>query len=222
MRIAATELASSLSGFLGDKRSEMSTAESVPSEISRYSPLTAIPRGFRGRSICFSHVGNGPLSVRSQSAFQSLRLGILPRTPSTLARGGHQLRLGATWANQWANDDAVFDPAEGRYGHCLLDCESLDAAPTFAWGASDAIQLEAEYEQRWRFEPRMSLILQVLSTQGVARDSGPFSRTSNEVVFGCKWEVRRAGVLEIGILENILTFGNSPDFGVHAALTQRF
>ena len=37
-----------------------------------------------------------------------------------------------------------------------------------------------------------------------------------------KWEVRQAGVLEIGLIENILEFGNSPDFGVHAAWTQRF
>jgi len=49
-----------------------------------------------------------------------------------------------------------------------------------------------------------------------------FSDPSNEIVFGWKWEVRQAGVLEIGLIENILEFGNSPDFGVHAAWTQRF
>ncbi len=367
--VGADDLASTLRTFLGQMRSEMATGESVPSQIFRSTALTETPSGFRGKSICFSHVGYGPLSVRSQSAFQSLRLGILPRTPSTLARGQHQLRLGATWANQWANDDSEFDPAAEQFGDYLLDYESLDAAITYAWGVSDTIQLEAEYEQRWRFggamdsfiqnfhdlfgldqsgrelvprnqfrilldpteggsavdlgeeaegtfarnllltfqhnltcgtatlpalsyavtgryavgdageveggdwdvalsvaasrrfgkfyvyltlgyawyssdsfygieledtqltilaagewrfNPRMSLILQILSTQGVAKDFGPFSEASNEIVIGWKWEVRQAGVLEIGLLENILIFDNSPDFGVHAAFTQRF
>jgi hypothetical protein len=50
----------------------------------------------------------------------------------------------------------------------------------------------------------------------------PFSEFSHEVVVGWKWELGQAGVLEIGLLENIVTFDNSPDFGVHAAFTQRF
>jgi len=365
----AEELASLLQEFLDDLGTEVAAGKPVPAQTFQFTALTVKPGGFRGRSICFSHVGYGPLSVRSQSAFQSLRLGILPRTPSTLARGQHQLRLGATWANQWANDDSSFDPENDEYGRYLLDYESLDANISYAYGLSDTIQLEAEYEQRWRFggvmdsfvqgfhdlfgldqsgrdlvprnqfrilldpygdgsgvdlgsgfsgtfarnllftfqhnvtcgtaiwpafsyavtgryavgdvgeteggawdialsvaasrrfgkfyayltlgyawyssdafygieledtqftvlaagewrfKPRMSLILQIMTTQGVATDFDPFSQASNEVIFGWKWEVRQAGVLEIGLLENIVTFDNSPDFGVHAAFTQRF
>jgi hypothetical protein len=308
------------------------------------------------------------LNLRSQSPFQSLRLGILPRTPSTLARGEHQVRVGATWANVWANEEGDFDPENGEIGTFLLDYESLDAYLSYAYGLSDVFQIEMEYEQRWRFggvmdgfiegfhdlfglgqsgrdlwprnrtfiyidrdnggsppileneesgtltrgilatlqhnvtcgtarmpalswsatarygfggetlegsdwdvalsvaasrrigefyvyltlgyawygsdaiqgialedtqltilaagewrfKPRMSLILQILSTEGVATEFDPFSRTSNEVVFGWKWECNDAGVLEVGLLENIITFDNSPDFGVHAAFTQRF
>jgi thiol-disulfide isomerase/thioredoxin len=363
------ELASILRGFLEELDTEFATDTPVPSQAYDFTALTIKPGGFRGKSICFSHVGYGPLSVRSQSAFQSLRLGILPRTPSTLGRGQHQLRVGATWANQWANDDSSFDPENDEYGRYLLDYESLDAHISYAYGLSDTIQLEAEYEQRWRFggvmdsfvqgfhdlfgldqsgrelvprsqfrilldphadgrsvdlgsgssgtfarnllftfqhnvtcgtatwpalsyaltgrygvgevgeteggawdvalsvaasrrfgkfyayltlgyawyssdsffgielentqftilaagewrfKPRMSLLLQIMTTQGVAVDFDPFSKTSNEVIFGWKWEVRQAGVLEIGLLENIVTFDNSPDFGVHAAFTQRF
>jgi len=365
----AEELASMLHEFLDDLGSESTSGETVLAQAFQNTALTVKPRGFRGRSICFSHVGYGPLSVRSQSAFQSLRLGILPRTPSTLARGQHQLRVGATWANQWANDDSSFDPENDEYGRYLLDYESLDANISYAYGLSDTIQLEAEYEQRWRFggvmdsfvqgfhdlfrldqsgrdlvprnqfrilldpysdgrsvdlgsgssgtfarnllftfqhnvtcgsatwpaisyavtgrygvgevgeteggawdvalsvaasrrfgkfyayltlgyawyssdtfygveledtqftilaagewrfKPRMSLFLQIMTTQGVAVDFDPFSKTSNEVILGWKWEVRQAGVLEIGLLENVVTFDNSPDFGVHAAFTQRF
>jgi thiol-disulfide isomerase/thioredoxin len=363
------ELASTLRTFLEDLGTEVAAGEPVPAQAFQYTPLTAKPGGFRGKSICFSHVGYGPLSVRSQSPFQSLRLGIMPRTPSTLARGERQLRVGATWANQWANDDSAFDPEAGVYGDYLLDYESTDAELSFAYGLSDTVQLELGYEQRWRFggimdrfvqgfhdlfgldqsgrdlvprnqfrilldpygdgpavdlrddsqgtfarnllftfqhnltcgtarwpafsyavtgryavgdvgeteggawdvalsvaasrrfgkfyayltlgyawyssdaffgipledtqftilaagewrfKPRMSFILQIMATQGVAVDFDPFSETSNEVIFGWKWEVRQAGVLEVGLLENIVTFDNSPDFGVHAAFTQRF
>ena len=117
---------------------------------------------------------------------------------------------------------------------------ALEQAPTtgkpiyltlgYAWYGSDAVYgLELETTQatvlaagEWRFKPRMSLVMQLLGTQGVATDLGVFSETSNEIVLGWKWEVRQAGVLEIGLLENIIEFDNSPDFGVHAAWTQRF
>ena len=68
----------------------------------------------------------------------------------------------------------------------------------------------------------MAFVLQYLSSQGVAKDLGVFSDTSNEIVLGWKWEVWEAGVLEIGLLENVVSFDNSPDFGVHVAFTQRF
>ncbi len=367
---SADELAALLQAYLDELGADRTEAAG-PGEAVFFerTELTMTPRGYRGRSICFSHVGYGPLAVRSQSAFQSLRLGILPRTPSTLGRGQHQLRAGATWANIWANDDASFDPDQGQYGEYFLDYESLDLALAYAYGISDTIELGVEFEQRWRFggamdgfiqsfhdlfgidqsgrelvprdqirifldpqdgsapvdlgseasgtfarsvlltfqhnlscgtekwpafsysitgryslgdfdelegdgfdvalsvsasrrfgrfyvyltagyavyaseafygielensqltllaavewrfKPRMSLILQYLGTEGQAVDFGPFSETSNEIVVGWKWEATPGGVLELGLLENVVSFDNSPDFGVHAAWTQRF
>ncbi|MDB4306157.1 DUF3187 family protein [bacterium] len=367
---SAEELSATLSDFLADLGTEATTGEADETEVFQYTQLTAKPGGFRGKSVCFSHVGYGPLSVRSQSAFQSLRLGILPRTPSTLGRGQQQVRLGATWANTWNVDGGSFDPENGELGPYMLDYESLDANISYAYGLSDIFQIGAEYEQRWRFgggmdgfiesfhdlfglgqggrdewprnqtnifidpqngdppvslaggevsgtfarnllvtlqhnvtcgtakwpalswaatgryslgdsgdiegskfdvalsvaasrrfgkfyvyltlgfawyggdtafglelettqatvllagewrfKPRMSFVLQYLGSQGVAKDLGVFSDTSNEIVLGWKWEVREAGVLEIGLLENVVSFDNSPDFGVHVAFTQRF
>jgi len=100
----------------------------------------------------------------------------------------------------------------------------------YVWYGSEAVYgLELETTQvtvlaaaEWRFKPRMSFTLQYLGTQGVAKDLGVFSETSNEVVLGWKWEARPAGVLEIGLLENIVVFDNSPDLGFHVAWTQRF
>jgi len=100
----------------------------------------------------------------------------------------------------------------------------------YVWYGSEAFYgLELETTQvtalaaaEWRFKPRMSFTLQYLGTQGAAKDLGVFSETSNEIVLGWKWEIRQAGVLEIGLLENIVVFDNSPDLGVHVGFTQRF
>lgn len=74
----------------------------------------------------------------------------------------------------------------------------------------------------WRFRPKMSLTLQYLRTDGLIDGYGPFSATSNEVTVGYKWELRKKGILEIGLIENIGEYDNSPDFGFHVGFSQRF
>ena len=56
---------------------------------------------YRAKAICFSKVGYGPLDLPSQSPIQALRLGLSPRTPSTLGRGQVEARFRATWVNLW-------------------------------------------------------------------------------------------------------------------------
>ena len=73
----------------------------------------------------------------------------------------------------------------------------------------------------WRFAGKQSLLLQYLWTQA-AGTFGPFATSSNEITVGWKWEVARRGVLEVGLIENIVEFDNSPDFGLHLGYTQRF
>jgi len=329
--------------------------------------ITITPDGFRGTSICFSHVGYGPLMLRSQSPFQSLRLALAPRAPSTLARGQWEVRAATTWANVWAVEEAVFDPGDGEFGEYMLDYESLHVALAAAYGLSDTFQVEVGVEDRsvfggvmdgfiegfhdlfgidqsgrdlwprdqlairldtpglprvvldaanggtfvrdllltvqhnvtcgteswpalswsvtgryalkadlqegdsfdvgaslavsrrfgdvysylvlgyawygddsaiglelantqatalaaveWRFRPRSSLVIQWLWSQAATEVLSPFDESSNEVTLGWKWEVVPSGVLEVGLIENVITFDNSPDFGVHAAWTQRF
>ena len=74
----------------------------------------------------------------------------------------------------------------------------------------------------WRFDSNMSLVLQYLVSQGVAKDLGDFSQNSNEITLGWKWELAERTVFELGLIENIIDFNNSPDFGIHAGLTVRF
>ena len=364
--ISSEELAGHLHALVDAGRGPIDSAREAAPESEPWSPP---PATYRGRSICYGHVGYGPLNVRSQSVFQALRSGMLPRTPSTLGRGDNQIRGRLTWANLWAVDRGGFSPETGGLGPYVIDFETLDASVAWAHGLLESVELEVELEQRWRFggamdsaiqgfhdlfglpqsgrdrverdrlrfrvegpdgepavdlgdgdrgtftrsmmvtlqhtltcgtatwpalswsasartsldgsegiegrrldvalsvaaarrfgdfytyltlgyawygseryygveldstqltalaagewrfAPRMSLVLQYLRTEGAAVDIPPFSEPSNEIVVGWKWEATTGGVLEIGLLENFITFDNSPDFGVHAAWLQRF
>jgi len=357
--LPAKEFRNQLDLFLSAREGK---ASSIALEIdgSSYTPLSETPGGFRGASICYSNVGYGPLRLGSQSPFQSLRFGIDPRTPSTLAEGQWEAHVTETWSNTF-----VYDP-----GKLLLDFETLDTRVSLAYGVLDELELELEFENRsgfggimdrfinafhrafgltdagrhnfprnqfqiqipdnkgnpaltlgsgdegsfsnallftvqhnvtcgteylpaiayaltlranvdngpglsgqlpvepqlsvslskaigdfyvygsvafgyfgtehlagihlrptqysglaaveWRFDSNMSLIVQYLVTQGVAKDLGDFSQASNEITLGWKWELAERTVLELGLIENIINFNNSPDFGVHAGLTYRF
>src|SRR6266852_4377298 len=108
---------------------------------SSYTPLSETPGGFRGASICYNNVGYGPLRLGSQSPFQSLRFGIDPRTPSTLAEGQWEAHVTETWCNTF-----VYDP-----GRLLLDFETLDTRVSLAYGLLDELELELEFENRSGF-----------------------------------------------------------------------
>lgn len=321
------------------------------------------PKGYRGLSICFSHVGYGPLRLKSQSPFQSLRLSLVPRTPSTLARGQIEVRTAGTWSN-------VFATGEKRNLDFHLDYETLDASVSLGYGILDVLQLEVEFEDRsrfggamdgfiqgfhrafgidqggrdevprndfrfelrpkdgrppvsltkddrgsfsrnllvtlqhnvtcgsatwpafsysvtsrfeltgggdlqggspvdlgvsvaasrrfgkfygyltlavsrfgrnsfrgielrknqfsglaaleWRYRPTKSFVLQYLLSEGTARDLASFSTSSKELKLGWKGEIGKGTVLEVGLIENVITLDNSPDFGVHVGLSSRF
>ncbi len=323
-------------------------------------PLQWTPEGYRGRSICFSHVGYGPLKLPSQSPFQALRLGLIPLTPSTLSRGQKEIRAVATWVNIWNVSEggyffdyemlqttATFDygisdtlqvgvgaevrsrfgghmdgfiqgfhdifgidqsgrdlvpkgeftfeiePSRARSGVALTnddkgifsqnilltlqhnvtcgtarlpafsyavtgrveagDSEDLEGGNAFDIGASVSLsrrlgnfyaygtlgyarfgrerfrgielhddQLTGLVAVEWRFVPRMSFSIQYLVSEAVAENLGEISKASHEVVFGLKGEVKKGTVLEVGLIENVVTFDNSPDFGIHLGVMHRF
>jgi len=357
----AEELHAELGAFLADEPAPEESAPAAPGAAGpRRSDLIWSPKGYRGASICFSHVGYGPLNLYSQSPFQALRLGIRPRTPSTLGKGQHEFRATATWVNIWANSE------EGDY---FLDFEMLQTVLAFAYGIRDTLQIEVEVQQRdrfggamdpfvqgfhdlfgidqsgrdevprhqftfdldpqggpsislessdrgtftrsvevsmqhnvtcgtakapafsysattryetadggdlsgggdvdfgasialarrvkhfyfygtlgyawfgrdqfrglelektqytvlaaaeWRFRAKQSLLLQYLITEGQARDFEPFDDASHEITLGWKWEAWSRTVIEAGLIENLISFDNSPDFGIHLGFVRRF
>jgi hypothetical protein len=78
------------------------------------------------------HVGLGPMNLPSQAPGQVLRLGLRPRTPSTLAR--HQREI--WWTETFAN---IFAFEQNDY---LLDYLTLNSTLSFAYGLTDRLQVD--------------------------------------------------------------------------------
>ena len=74
----------------------------------------------------------------------------------------------------------------------------------------------------WNLHPAFSLIGQVQATSGGVSGIKHLTRASFEVVAGAKWQFVTGVLLEIAIVENVVNFSNSPDFGVHGGLSFRF
>ncbi|ACL01914.1 hypothetical protein Dalk_0205 [Desulfatibacillum aliphaticivorans] len=303
------------------------------------------------------NVGYGLLRMPSQSPFQSLRLALLPRTPSTLDVHSWEFRLTQTLANTWVNEpnkyfmdyetlhstasvsrrfheilfefsfeeqrmlngmldgfiknfhDALNLDQDGRdkaaYGEVNVDVWTPDGrekinweggkgafsqnialvmqhnltpggkvwpafsyslsfrydiwnafdmerdfpvdmgvsfslakkmgrfhgylVPGFFWYGSTAMEtVEFERTQtsflaglEWNFHESASLLVQYLYSEGSCKNLWGFKEPSHEVTLGLKGRLTKRFAWEIGVLENIIAYDNSPDFGLHWGLTFR-
>lgn len=73
----------------------------------------------------------------------------------------------------------------------------------------------------WRVTQDWSLLVQYLVSQGVAPDLYSLSKPSHELTFGTQVRVGRHTIMQLGVIENVFIFDNSPDFGIHLALEMR-
>ncbi len=76
------------------------------------------------------------------------------------------------------------------------------------------------FEYPWT--ERLSVVAQLLSSSGAARDFYQFSESTHEVTLGLKARFLRKSVFEFGLIENLFHYDNSPDFGLHFGIYQRF
>jgi hypothetical protein len=74
----------------------------------------------------------------------------------------------------------------------------------------------------WNLVADVSLVVQHLYTRGAMSGYGDLSEPSYEISLGVKVEAARGMVVELAVIENIIVFDNSPDFGVHFGFTQKF
>jgi hypothetical protein len=74
----------------------------------------------------------------------------------------------------------------------------------------------------WNLGAGVSVVAQHLYSRGGLKGYGALSEPSYEISLGVKFEAGRGMLVEFAIIENIVVFDNSPDFGVHFGLTQQF
>ena len=70
--------------------------------------------------------------------------------------------------------------------------------------------------------PNFSLLVQYNFHEGVINGLGKLSNYSHEIVLGFKWMTDHGGMVELGLIENIINTDNSPDVGLHFAYAYRF
>jgi hypothetical protein len=83
-------------------------------------------------------------------------------------------------------------------------------------------QLGARLGLEWHYAARMSYLLQYAYSDDVTLRRPPWNEPAHEVLIGWAYAGPRGSRLEIGILENMVIFGTSPDFGFHLALSTGF
>ena len=84
----------------------------------------------------------------------------------------------------------------------------------------DAISFMLALACQWK--PNFSILLQYVFSEGVVKDFGSLSDSSHEVNIGFKWQLSSGSIIEFALVENIITFDNSPDFGLHLAFSHPF
>ena len=72
----------------------------------------------------------------------------------------------------------------------------------------------------WAVTPNFFLMGQYSYHEGALKDFGELS--SHEIGLGFKWTLSGGDAVEFALLEDIITWDNSPDFGVHMAYSHYF
>lgn len=94
-------------------------------------------------------IGRGPLYMSSLSPFQSMRLGLAPRTPELLPEGRLRYRNAVDWVNLWAfNEDDL-----------LVDFEIFQGDSALAMGLGDGWLFEVGIKGAARFGGAMDPLI---------------------------------------------------------------
>jgi hypothetical protein len=74
----------------------------------------------------------------------------------------------------------------------------------------------------WASKPNFSWLAQYSFHEGVLKHFDELSDPSHELGLGFKWELSEGKVVEFALVENIINYDNSPDFGFHLGYSHRF
>lgn len=110
-----------------------------------------------------------------------------------------------------------------------LGCINAYATCAYTRFGTDRLQGVRLHRSNWsglsaveyRANPKWSLFMQYLVSQALAPDYHDLSKPSHELTCGTKFAIQEGMVVEVGLIENLFVFSNSPDFGVHLGMCWR-
>lgn len=127
-----------------------------------------------------------------------------------LSGSGIEVAASLSLAKRWGDFYAYLTVGMAQFGDETF--HGIDLRPT---GLTVLAALE------WNVLDGVSLVLQQLRSQGALKNYGTLSEASTEISFGLKVEAGPGVLIEMGLIENIIVFDNSPDFGLHFGLNIR-
>lgn len=83
-------------------------------------------------------------------------------------------------------------------------------------------QLTGMFSLSWHCTPAFSVVSQYLYSGPDIKHIEKLDDPSHEVHLGFKWSIQHYGMIEFAFIENIITWENSPDFGLHAGWSYVF
>lgn len=135
--------------------------------------------------------------------------------------GNHQVDCGfglgfaKRWSKRWYTYAAVgytfFDDYEVRVTES--DLEPL---------RFEDYQLTGLFSLSWHYTPTLAILAQYLYSGSDIKNVDKLDDPSHEVHLGFRWNSRHYGMIEFALIENVITYNNSPDFGLHAGWSYLF
>jgi len=135
--------------------------------------------------------------------------------------GNHQVDCGfglgfaKRWSKRWYTYAAVgytiFDDYEVRITES--DLEPLKF---------EDYQLTGMFSLSWHYTPTLAILAQYLYSGPGIKNVDKLDDPSHEVHLGFRWNSRHYGMIEFALIENVITYNNSPDFGLHAGWSYLF
>jgi hypothetical protein len=135
--------------------------------------------------------------------------------------GNHQVDCGfglgfaKRWSKRWYTYAAV--------GYTLFDDYEVyvtesDLEPL----RFEDYQLTGMFSLSWHYTPTLAILVQYLYSGPDIKNVDKLDDPSHEVHLGFRWNCRHYGMIEFALIENVITFNNSPDFGLHAGWSYLF
>jgi hypothetical protein len=209
-QIGATRLVEFLQG----------TGEFEPARVDPRTEIASSPRGYRGRPMCFAHVGYGPVDIETQAPGNAIRQALPPLVPSTLSKGGWEVQITETMTNIWNFENDSY----------RIDYGSFETKLSAAYGLTDDLLIEVELNDfsRWDsiLDPVTNLFHDIFNLDDAGRDE--FPERDNVIFFegGSEPDIenRDEGSVARDValtLQHNLTYGTSKLPAISYAVTGR-